>query len=138
MLASGTQYAPRMDYLKISTMLEFQRRFVKERKWARYHTPKNLSMALAGEAAELMEIFQWLTESESKKVMNRPGKAKCVTAELADILYYLLRLSDVLNVDLETAFWEKMGENEKKYPIALSKGNAKKYHELSPVRNRSI
>ena len=87
-------------------------------------------MALAGEAAELMEIFQWLSESESKTVMRNPAKAKAVAHELADVFYYLLRITDVLGVDLEKAFWQKMHLNQKKYPVKLARGNAKKYNEL--------
>ena len=101
-----------------------------ERKWKKFHTPKNLSMALAGEAAELMEIFQWLSEAESKNVMKNPAKAKAVAYELADVFYYLLRLTDVLDVDLEQAFWEKMRHNQAKYPAKLATRNAKKYNEL--------
>jgi len=87
-------------------------------------------MALAGEAAELMEIFQWLTPSESKNIMKDPAKAKAVSHEMADIFCYLLRLADVLGVDLDTAFWDKMKHNQAKYPIKLAKGNARKYYEL--------
>jgi NTP pyrophosphatase (non-canonical NTP hydrolase) len=67
-----------MNQLNVSAMLKLQREFVNERKWRRFHTPKNLSMALAGEAAELMEIFQWLSGAESKRVMKAPAKAKAV------------------------------------------------------------
>jgi dCTP diphosphatase len=119
-----------MDQLNVTAMLKLQRAFVNERKWKKFHTPKNLSMALAGEAAELMEIFQWLSGAESKTVMKTPAKAKAVEDELADVFYYLLRLSDVLDVDLEKAFWEKMRHNQEKYPVKLAKGNAKKYNEL--------
>jgi len=119
-----------MKQLNASAMLELQRAFVNERKWKPFHTPKNLSMALAGEAAELMEIFQWLTPAESKKVMRNPAKAQAIKHELADIFAYLLRISDVLGVDLEQAFWDKMEHNRKKYPVKLAKGNARKYYEL--------
>jgi dCTP diphosphatase len=119
-----------MDQLNVSAMLRLQRVFVEERKWNKFHTPKNLSMALAGEAAELMEIFQWLSQTESRNVMKNPAKAKAVAHELADVFYYLQRLSDVLGVNLEEAFWEKMIHNQKKYPVKLARGNAKKYNEL--------
>ena len=123
-----------MDQLNVSAMLKLQRAFVAERKWNRFHTPKNLSMALAGEAAELMEIFQWLSQSESKNVMKNPAKAKAVAHELADVFYYLLRISDVLGVDVEKAFWQKMRLNQKKYPVKLARGNAKKYNELLELK----
>ena len=119
-----------MDFLNASAMLKLQRAFVNERKWKKFHTPKNLSVALAGEAAELTEIFQWLTGAESKNVMKNPAKAKAVEHELADSFYYLLRLADVLGVNLETAFWEKMRHNTEKYPVKLARGNAKKYDEF--------
>ena len=123
-----------MDQLNVGAMVKLQRAFVEERKWNKFHTPKNLSMALAGEAAELMEIFQWLTEAESGKVMKNPVKAKAVKHELADVFYYLLRLADILDVDLEQAFFEKMRHNEAKYPVKLAKGNAKKYNELLALK----
>jgi dCTP diphosphatase len=115
-----------MDQLNVGAMLKLQRIFVAERKWNKFHTPKNLSMALAGEAAELMEIFQWLSQTESKIVMKNPAKAKAVSDELADVFYYLLRLSDILGVNLERAFWQKMRHNRNKYPVKLARGNAKK------------
>ncbi len=111
-------------------MRQAQRAFVARRDWGRFHTPKNLSMALAGEAAELMEIFQWLTQSESRQVMKDPAKAKAVSHEIADILHYLLRVADVLGVDLEEAFWDKLKHNEAKYPVGLAKGSSKKYTDL--------
>jgi NTP pyrophosphatase (non-canonical NTP hydrolase) len=119
-----------MKQLNIPAILNLQRSFVKERQWEKFHTPKNLSMALAGEAAELMEIFQWLSSTESKTVMKNPVKAKAVSHEMADVFYYLLRLADVLGINLEEAFLEKMEHNQAKYPVKLSKGSAKKYNEL--------
>ncbi len=119
-----------MEPVNIAKMLTSQRAFVAQRKWGKYHAPKNLSMALAGEAAELMEIFQWLSQAESRNVMKNSIKAKAVRHELADIFYYLLRLADVLQVDLDKAFWEKMRHNQAKYPVRLAKGNAKKYSDL--------
>jgi len=106
------------------------RRFVQARDWEKFHTPKNLVMALAGEAGELLEIFQWLTAEESQKVNQDPKKAQQVKHELADILVYLVRISDVLGISLEQAVLEKLAINEEKYPPHLAKGNAKKYNEL--------
>jgi phosphoribosyl-ATP pyrophosphohydrolase len=114
----------------INKLLTLQRKFVKDREWDAFHTPKNLSMALAGEAGELVEIFQWLTAEESFQVMNEATKSTQIRHELADILYYTLRIADRLNVDLEKAMIEKLKQNEKRYPVKLSKGNAKKYTEL--------
>jgi dCTP diphosphatase len=119
-----------MDQLNVGAMLRLQRAFVQQRKWRKFHTPKNLSMALMGEAGELMEIFQWLSEAESKNVMKSPTKAKAVAHELADVFYYVLRLADVLSVNLEEAFWEKMRHNQEKYPAKVAKRHAKKYTEF--------
>ena len=112
-------------------LLEMQREFVRAREWERFHTPKNLAMALAGEAGELLEIFQWLTAEESYDVPKDKKKLTALQHEIADIFYYLMRLADVLGVDMEKAFLDKMKENARKYPVKLSKGTAKKYTELS-------
>jgi len=114
----------------LEKMLKRQRAFAKARDWDQFHTPKNLSMALAAEAAELLEIFQWLTEKQSKNIMRQNRQAEAVRHELADIFYYLLRIADLLGVDLETAFEEKMRLNEKKYPVEKARGTAKKYTQL--------
>ncbi|WP_106400133.1 nucleotide pyrophosphohydrolase [Actinocorallia populi] len=79
------------------------RQAVHERGWERFHTPKNLAMALAGEAGELLAEFQWLTPEESRRVMDAPEKAEAVRSELADVFSYLLELADVLGVDLVEA-----------------------------------
>jgi dCTP diphosphatase len=114
----------------INKILKLQRSFVKDRDWDVFHTPKNLSMALAGEAGELVEIFQWLTAEESFEIMAKSEKAKQIRHELADILYYTLRIADRLDIDLEKAMIEKLKQNAKRYPVKLSKGNAKKYTEF--------
>lgn len=118
------------DHLDLDSIRAFQRKFSKARDWDEFHTPKNLSIALAVEAAELLEHFQWLTADESKRIAKNPAKVKAVSDEVSDILYYLIRLSDILEIDLEKSFWEKMRRNEAKYPVKLAKGNAKKHTEL--------
>lgn len=105
------------------------RRFAQERDWEQFHTPKNISMALSIECAELMEHFQWLTPAESTQVMQGP-KAEGIRHELADIAVYLLRLADLLQVDLPAAIDEKMALNAQKYPVEKARGNARKYDEL--------
>ena len=122
------------ERLDLGSIKTFQRKFAKARDWDQFHTPKNLSIALTVEAAELMEHFQWLTANEAKRIFLNPAKAKAISKELADILYYLVRLSDVLGVDLEKSFWLKMRENEAKYPVKLARGNAKKYTELKKAK----
>jgi NTP pyrophosphatase (non-canonical NTP hydrolase) len=104
--------------------------FAQERDWEQFHTPKNLAMALAGEAGELLEIFQWLTPDESQKIMQAPQKAKAVEQEMADVYSYLLRLADVLGIDLAQALTDKVEKNRDRYPVHLSRGHARKYTEL--------
>lgn len=102
--------------------------FAAERDWTQFHTPKNLAMALSVEAAELLEHFQWLTEAQSQSL---PDSTKAAVAhEMADVLLYLIRLSDRLDIDLLAAAKEKMVLNAKKYPAEKARGKAKKYDEL--------
>jgi NTP pyrophosphatase (non-canonical NTP hydrolase) len=119
-----------METLNVGALIAAQRAFVAERKWDKFHTPKNLSMALTGEAAELLEIFQWLSEAESREVMKNPVRARAVTDELADIFFYVLRIADTLNIDLEQAFTAKMIQNRAKYPVTPQKRLTKKQREL--------
>jgi len=105
--------------------------FAEERDWNQFHSPKNLSMALAGEAAELLEIFQWLTEEQSKEIINSEKDMVHVKEEIADVFLFLARLADELGIDIEQAALEKIEVNRLKYPVALSKGNAEKYNRRS-------
>jgi NTP pyrophosphatase (non-canonical NTP hydrolase) len=119
--------------ITVMELREMQRslaEFAARRDWQRFHTPKNLAMALAGEAGELLAVFQWLTEEQSTTVMSEPDQAQQVRGELADVLAYLLRLADVLDVDLTAALRDKIALNEKRYPEHLSRGNATKYDRL--------
>ncbi|WP_354642919.1 nucleotide pyrophosphohydrolase [Kitasatospora camelliae] len=104
--------------------------FAAERDWEQFHTPKNLAMALSGEAGELLELFQWLTPEQSSAVMADPGRGQQVREEIADVLAYLLRLADVLDVDVEQALTDKIAANRAKYPVHLAYGRANKYTEL--------
>jgi NTP pyrophosphatase (non-canonical NTP hydrolase) len=92
------------------------RAFAQARDWERYHTPKNLAMALAGEVGELLACFQWLTPDESIHIMDDPSTAEAVESELADVLQYLIRLADVLGVDLADAVRKKAQLNETRFP----------------------
>ena len=92
------------------------RDFASERDWEQFHTPKNLAMALAGEVGELVAIFQWLDPDESAAAMADSSRAEQVRDEMADVLAYLLRLADVLGVDLADALEAKMIKNARKYP----------------------
>ena len=99
--------------------------FVAERDWAQFHTPKNLAMAMIVEAAELVEQFQWDTPAESQVLT--PEKREAVSHELADTFVYLLRIAEVLEIDLITAAHEKIDLNAKKYPVDKAKGSNAKY-----------
>ena len=103
------------------------RAFAKARDWDQYHTPKNLSMALIGEAAELIEHFQWVEGDRSHLLEDKTRQA--VEEELADILIYLVRISDKLGIDLYGAVERKLEINERKYPADKVRGSAKKYTE---------
>jgi dCTP diphosphatase len=103
------------------------RAFAEEREWERFHSPKNLSMALIKEAAELLEHFQWLTEQQSRALDEQVlGE---VSLEMADVLIYLVRLADVLGVDLMAAASEKLAINARKYPAERVRGSARKYDQ---------
>ena len=105
------------------------RKFAILRDWEQFHSPKNLSMALIAECAELVEHFQWLSESESQTLDD--DKLQSVKEELADILIFLVRTADVLNVDLIEAAFHKMANNEKRYPVDIVKGSAKRASEYT-------
>lgn len=111
-----------LDYIK-----EKLSQFAQARDWDQFHSPKNLSMALAGEAGELLELFQWLTEEQSKNLTEEQRKA--VEEEISDVFLYLLRLADRLSIDLLEAAKNKMIINELKYPADKVKGSSKKYTE---------
>ncbi|MGD8886499.1 MAG: nucleotide pyrophosphohydrolase [Gammaproteobacteria bacterium] len=101
--------------------------FADERDWDQFHNPKNLSMALIAEAAELVEHFQWLSQEESQIIQG--DKLESVRHELADIMIYLIRIADKLNVDLLDAVEKKITINEEKYPADMVMGQHKKYTE---------
>jgi NTP pyrophosphatase (non-canonical NTP hydrolase) len=100
------------------------REFAQARAWERFHTPKNLAMALSVEAAELLEPFQWLTAEQSQDLS--PEQHEAVRQEIADVLIYLTRLADLLEIDLLQAATDKLAINARKYPIEQSHGNARK------------
>lgn len=112
----------------LESLREALRSFASERDWDQFHSPKNLASALVVEAAELLEPFQWLTEEQSRTLT--PEQVAIVSKELADVLIYLVRLSDKLAIDLVAAAHEKLAENAAKYPINKAKGNSRKYSDL--------
>jgi NTP pyrophosphatase (non-canonical NTP hydrolase) len=102
--------------------------FARERDWEQFHSPKNLAMAIAAEAGELLEHFQWLTEAQSRELA--PESREAVALEMADVLLYLVRLADQLGVDLLDAAGSKLDINARKYPVAKSRGHSRKYTDL--------
>ncbi|MDH5536087.1 MAG: nucleotide pyrophosphohydrolase [Betaproteobacteria bacterium] len=102
--------------------------FAAERDWDQFHNPKNLAMAVAGEAGELLEHFQWLTFQQAAS-LPRATRAE-VALECADILLFLLRLTDKLDIDLAAAAEKKLMLNAKKYPVEKARGRATKYNKL--------
>ncbi|OJZ17874.1 MAG: nucleotide pyrophosphohydrolase [Thiobacillus sp. 65-29] len=112
----------------LDTLRERIRAFAEARAWERYHTPKNLAIALAVEAAELLEPFQWLTPEESAALDTTQREA--VRQEIADVLIYLTRLADLLDIDLLEAAADKLALNARKYPVEKAHGNALKYTDF--------
>jgi NTP pyrophosphatase (non-canonical NTP hydrolase) len=101
--------------------------FARQRDWDQFHSPKNLAMALIVEAAELVEQFQWMKQSESRELDRENLQA--VEEELADILVYLVRIADQLDIDLMSAARRKIESNAAKYPADRVRGSSKKYTE---------
>ena len=101
--------------------------FARERDWEQFHSPKNLSMALAGEAGELLEHFQWLSERQSAELPD--DKKDRVALEMADILIYLIRLAERLDVDLIDVAYRKMAINQARYPKERVRGDARRAEE---------
>jgi dCTP diphosphatase len=106
----------------IAQLRELVRQFVDERDWGQFHTPKNLSMSLAIEAAELMEHFQWLTADESRAISDEQAALAAVGEELADVICYALALANELGLDVSDAVGDKMVKNAQKYPAAEYRG----------------
>jgi len=113
----------------LDTLRQRIREFAEARAWERFHSPKNLVMALSVEAAELLEPFQWLTPEQSQTLSAEQHEA--VRQEIADVLIYLTRLADLLDIDLLDAAADKLANNARKYPVEKAHGNALKYSDLS-------
>jgi dCTP diphosphatase len=102
--------------------------FARDRDWEQFHTPKNLAMAMSVEAAEVVEIFQWLTEEQSKALPSE--KVSALADELADTYIYLIKIAAHYGIDINRAAVDKIHKNELKYPVEKARGNSKKYSEL--------
>lgn len=114
--------------MNLSELAQKLREFAQERDWEKFHSPKNLSMALSVEVAELVEHFQWLTEKQSTSLDTE--ELAEVSEEIADIQIYLARLADQLGVDIESAVSKKLEVNADKYPVAKAHGSALKSTNL--------
>lgn len=115
------------------TLGELKRRiqaFARERDWEQFHAPKNLSMALAAEAAELMEHFLWVEPAASTQRASEPGRRRDIEDELADIVIYAMEFANMTGIDLSAAIATKMQANALKYPVEKARGRADKYTEL--------
>ncbi|MEY3773567.1 MAG: hypothetical protein RLZZ129_347 [Verrucomicrobiota bacterium] len=104
--------------------------FVRERDWEQFHAPKNLSMALAAEAGELMEHFLWSTPEQSRTVTADPLKRTKIEEELADVVIYALEFANITGIDVAAAIERKLALNAQKYPVEKSRGRSDKYTDL--------
>ena len=116
----------------IAELRDVVRRFVEERDWQQFHAPKNLSMSLAIEAAELMEHFQWISANESRKVGADAEKLTAIGEELADVFCYTLAIANELDIDLSAATAEKLDKNAQKYPAEEFRGRYGPEDESAP------
>jgi|TARA_B110000438_G_scaffold242506_1_gene242091 NTP pyrophosphatase (non-canonical NTP hydrolase) len=114
-----------MDLNKIQKRL---REFASDRDWEQFHDPKNLTMALSVEVSELLEIFQWSKDGGIDEIKDEKIK-KEIEREIADVFNYIIRLSDILDIDIEKAAHIKIDENEIKYPVEKFKGSSRKYNK---------
>lgn len=109
---------PDVSLIDIACLQQELKAFAADRKWERFHTPKNLAMALTGEVGELVELFQWLSAEESRCIMQDAQAATKVRHEVADVLLYLVQIINVLDIDINQAVREKLQLNAQKYPIS--------------------
>jgi len=118
---------------QLTTISELKRKvqeFIDERDWTNYHTPRNLAESISIESAELLEIFQWLTEQETKNLPGDKAKLDRIKEELADVMVYCISLANSTGIDISEAISSKIEKNVSKYPIEKVKGNYKKYTDL--------
>ena len=113
---------------ELESLRDELRKFAQARDWDQFHSPKNLAMALSAEAGELLEVFQWLTEEQSRRLT--PEAQAAASEEIADVLLYLIRLGDQLGIDPVAAAQRKLVANAQKYPADKARGSSKKYTEL--------
>ena len=118
---------------KTTTVAELRERvlaFARERDWEQFHSPKNLSMALAAEAGELMEHFLWTDSKASADTARDPKRRTDIEDELADVVIYALEFANIAGIDLAAAIEAKLVKNARKYPVEKARGRSDKYTEL--------
>src|SRR3989338_10912090 len=106
------------------------KKFCDDRDWDKFHYAKELATALIIESAELLEPFRWKNEKEIQELFNNPEKRQHIEDEIADVFYFIIRLSQKYDIDLSEALYKKLEQNNKKYPVEKAKGSNKKYTEL--------
>jgi NTP pyrophosphatase (non-canonical NTP hydrolase) len=115
------------NQVALNDLTELVRKFAAEREWEQFHTVRNLVLALVGEVGELAAEVQWIADGQVAESLGRRDKKALVAAELADVLTYVLRLADVLDVNLAEEVIKKISVNEERYPADKSRGSAEKY-----------
>ena len=118
------------DKVTLSELKHATATFARERDWEQFHAPKNLTMAIAAEAAELMEPFLWVTAAESTTLCSKPEKKAKIEEELADVLIFAFQFANMTGIDIAAAVEAKIAKNAAKYPVAKAKGRSDKYTEL--------
>ncbi|MBS0264046.1 MAG: nucleotide pyrophosphohydrolase [Planctomycetes bacterium] len=113
------------ETMTVAQLRQAMQQFVDERDWRQFHTPKNLAMSLAIEAAEVMEHFQWLDPTEASEYTLDPARREAVADEIADVCCYLLSLVNALNLDLTDAVLAKLVKNARKYPADQFRGRSR-------------
>lgn len=111
----------------VSELRERVQKFIDDRDWNKYHNPKDLTISIAIEASELMELFQWVKENEVTRITNDSDKLGKLEEELADVMIYCLSLANALDIDVAQAIDKKISKNESKYPVEQVRGDYKKY-----------
>ena len=118
------------DSTTVATLKARVLAFARERDWEQFHSPKNLSMALAAEAGELMEPFLWISPEEARRLAADPARQPRIADELADVVVYALQFANMAGIDLSSAIASKMAANAAKYPVERARGRSDKYTEL--------
>ncbi len=113
----------------IESLKQYIKDFCTEREWDQFHSPKDLAIGVSTEANELLELFRFKSECEIKEKMQDPGFKTKVEQELADVLFFVLRISQMNDINLTQAFYNKMKSNTEKYPVEKARASNKKYNE---------